>query len=54
LTRYITTLLFHTPVLDAVTFTTTTLLLLTISAASCFIPAFRASRLDPNETLHQQ
>jgi ABC-type lipoprotein release transport system permease subunit len=29
-------------------------LLLTISAASCFIPAFRASRLDPNETLHQQ
>jgi len=54
LTRYIATLLFHTPALDAVTFTTTTLLLLTISAASCFIPAFRASRLDPNETLHQQ
>jgi len=54
LTRYITTLLFHTPALDAVTFTATTLLLLTISAASCFIPAFRASRLDPNETLHQQ
>jgi predicted permease len=54
LVHYIATLLFNTPALDAVTFTTTTLLLLTISAASCFIPAFRASRLDPNETLHQQ
>jgi putative ABC transport system permease protein len=54
LTRYISTLLFHTPAIDTLTFTVTTLLLLTISAASCFIPAFRASRLDPNETLHQQ
>jgi predicted permease len=54
LTRYIATLLFHTPTLDALTFTTTTLLLLTISVASCLVPAFRASRLDPNETLHQQ
>jgi ABC-type antimicrobial peptide transport system permease subunit len=54
LTRYLTTLLFHTPALDAFTFTATTLLLLTISVASCLIPAFRASRLDPNETLRQQ
>ena len=54
LTRYITTLLFHTPAIDAFTFSVTALLLFTISAASCLIPAFRASRLDPNETLHQQ
>ena len=54
LTRYLTTLLFHTQALDAFTFTATTLLLLTISVASCLIPAFRASRLDPNETLRQQ
>jgi predicted permease len=54
LTRYLTTLLFHTPALDAFTFSATTLLLLTISVASCLIPAFRASRLDPNETLRQQ
>lgn len=54
LTRYLTTLLFHTQALDVFTFTATTLLLLTISIASCLIPAFRASRLDPNETLRQQ
>lgn len=54
LTRYITTLLFHTPPLDALTFIATTLLLLAISAASSLIPALRAARLDPNETLRQQ
>jgi predicted permease len=54
LTRYASTLLFHTSALDAVTFATTTLLLLAISIVSCLIPALRASRLDPNKTLHQQ
>jgi predicted permease len=54
LTRYATTLLFHTSALNALTFTTTTLLLLAISIVSCLIPALRASRLDPNKTLHQQ
>jgi ABC-type antimicrobial peptide transport system permease subunit len=54
LTHYLTSLLFHTPALDAFTFSATTLLLLTISVASSLIPAFRASRLDPNETLRQQ
>jgi predicted permease len=54
LTRYATTLLFHTSALDALTFVTTTLLLLAISIVSCLIPAVRASRLDPNQTLHQQ
>jgi putative ABC transport system permease protein len=54
LTRYIATLLFHTPALDPVTFATTALLLVTISAVACFIPALRASRLNPNETLRQQ
>jgi putative ABC transport system permease protein len=54
LSRFLTTLLFHTTGLDALTFATTTCLLVAISTASCLIPAWRASRLDPNETLRQQ
>jgi predicted permease len=54
LTRYLTTLLFHTPALDALTFAATTTLLLIVSTASCLVPAWRASRLNPNETLRQQ
>ncbi len=54
LSRYLTTLLFHTTGLDALTFAMTTGLLVLVSTASCLIPAWRASRLDPNETLRQQ
>ena len=54
MTRYLSTLLFHTAALDVLTFASTTLLLLVISAGSCFLPAWRASRLDPNLTLRQQ
>ena len=54
LTRYLSTLLFHTPGLDTLTFAVTTLLLIVISAASCLLPAWRASRLDPNLTLREQ
>ena len=54
LSRLLTTLLFHTNGLDAVTFAATTGLLVVISMASCLVPAWRASRLDPNETLRQQ
>jgi ABC-type antimicrobial peptide transport system permease subunit len=53
LTRYITTLLFHVQAYDPVTFTATTLLLFTISVASCLLPAFRASCLDPNQALRK-
>jgi len=54
LTRFLTTLLFATKALDAATFVGMALLLLAISAISSLVPAYRASRLDPIETLRQQ
>ena len=54
LTRFLATLLFATRALDVVTFAGMALLLLAISTLSCLVPAYRASRLDPIETLRQQ
>jgi ABC-type antimicrobial peptide transport system permease subunit len=54
LARFLTTLLFATKPLDAATFAGMALLLFVISAVSSLVPAYRASRLDPNETLRQQ
>jgi len=54
LTRFMSTLLFGTKALDSATFAGVTLLLLITSTLSSLAPAFRASRLDPNETLRQQ
>lgn len=54
LTRYLQTLLFATRALDPTTFIAVSALLLAVSILSCLAPAFRASRLDPNETLRQQ
>ncbi len=53
LTRYLASILFRTAALDLLTFTGMTLLLLIVSTASCLVPAWRASRLDPNQTLRQ-
>jgi ABC-type lipoprotein release transport system permease subunit len=47
------TLLFKTGALDVLTFSAMTLVLLTVSTVACLVPAWRASRLDPNETLRQ-
>jgi predicted permease len=54
LTRFLATLLFATKPLDAATFLGMTLLLFAISTLSCLIPAWRASRLNPIDTLRQQ
>ena len=54
LTRFLATLLFGTKPLDVATFVGVALLLLITSTLSCLAPAYRASRLDPNETLRQQ
>ena len=54
LTRYLASLLFKTEPLDAATFVSTTCVLLAVSTLACLAPAYRASRLDPNETLRQQ
>ena len=54
LTRFLATLLFATQALDLPTFVGMALLLFAISAIACLVPAYRASRLDPIETLRQQ
>ena len=54
LTRYIASLLFATSAVDPLTFITVTAILLAVSVLSAVIPAYRASRLDPNEILRQQ
>ncbi len=54
LTKSLAAILFHTQPLDPATFAATTALLLAISTVACLVPAYRASRLDPNETLRQQ
>jgi predicted permease len=54
LTRFMATLLFATKALDLVTFVGMALLLFAISTMACLVPAYRASRLDPIETLRQQ
>jgi predicted permease len=54
LTRFLATLLFATKALDAGTFVGMALLLFVISAISSLVPAYRASRLDPIDTLRQQ
>ena len=54
LTRYIGSLLYSTRPLDLLTFTATTGLLLAVCALSSALPALRAARLDPANTLRQQ
>ena len=54
LSRFLAALLFKTPALDVATFAATTMLLLGICMAACLVPAWRASRLDPNDTLREQ
>lgn len=53
-TRFLASLLFATKVLDVATFAGMALLLLGISTISCLVPAYRASRLEPIDTLRQQ
>ncbi|MDQ2844213.1 MAG: ABC transporter permease [Acidobacteriota bacterium] len=54
LSRTLSTLLFHTAPLDLLTFAATTLLLLAVSVLASLVPAWRASRLNPNDTLRAQ
>lgn len=54
LTRFLATLLFATKALDVATFVGMAVMMFAISAVSSLAPAYRASRLDPMETLRQQ
>jgi putative ABC transport system permease protein len=47
LTRLMTTLLFGVSPTDAVTFGVVSLLLLLVALLACYIPARRATRVDP-------
>lgn len=53
-TRALTTLLFGVSHLDVVTYVGVCLLLLAFSAAACWVPAWRASRVDPGITLRSE
>jgi putative ABC transport system permease protein len=51
LAHYLTSLLFHTPALDTLTFLSTTAFMLLISLAACLIPSARAAQLEPMQAL---
>jgi putative ABC transport system permease protein len=54
LTKYLTTLLFGVPPLDAVTFASVPAILLLVSLVASSVPAYRAAQLDPMKTLRDQ
>jgi ABC-type lipoprotein release transport system permease subunit len=49
--RLLKALLFGVQPLDPVTFTLAPIALLAVAALACYLPALRASRIDPAETL---
>lgn len=54
LTRFLGHMLYGVSPLDAFTFATVSIILLAVSAAASFVPGWRASRLEPMKTLHDQ
>jgi putative ABC transport system permease protein len=54
LTRWLSSLLFEIQPLEPVTFSSVSLLLLTVALIACWIPARRAVRIDPTQALREQ
>ena len=54
LTRSLSRLLYGVQPLDLATFALVSVVLLAVSAIASFVPAWRASQLDPMETLRDQ
>ena len=52
--RFLETMLFGVSRLDAVTYVSVVALLALTSAIACWMPAWRASRLDPNAVLQSR
>jgi ABC-type antimicrobial peptide transport system permease subunit len=53
-TRFMTKLLFHVAPLDVTTFVVVTLLLSIVALVACWIPARRATRVDPVTSLRAE
>jgi ABC-type antimicrobial peptide transport system permease subunit len=54
LSHFISSVLYEVKPLDVLTFVGTSLVLVVVSGIASLIPAYRASRLDPNESLRIQ
>ena len=54
LTHLLATMLFHVPSTDIVTFSAVSLLLTAIALIACYIPARRATRVDPMAALRYE
>jgi predicted permease len=54
LTRVIQTLLFHVDAFDPITFVLIPVFLLAVSALACYLPALRATRIDPTVALRTE
>jgi ABC-type antimicrobial peptide transport system permease subunit len=54
LTRWMTSLLFEVSATDSLTFIVTALLLTAIALLACYIPARRATRVDPLVALRNE
>jgi putative ABC transport system permease protein len=54
LAKWISTLLFGTAPLDAITFTTAPIFLIAVALAASFVPALRATRVDPIVALRHE
>jgi predicted permease len=54
LTRVIQTLLFHVDAFDPITFLLIPVFLLAVSALACYLPAVRATRIDPTVALRTE
>jgi putative ABC transport system permease protein len=52
--RYLASLLYEIPPIDAATFIAVSIVLLIVAGAAGFIPAWRAARVDPTVALRYQ